>query len=177
MKKHLLIILALLLCLTSCTADKSNEDTSMQTEPPEVSQVFYDRYNYSSTVISSGDRSIKPIRCFLASGPADGIGAAEILDDPNIDISTFPAITLNGEVSAAIPDGFRINLLFVYDMNLELLDSYGWLKPLSDLPTGEYIIVFREIEHGAIDSGSDYLGIELINEYECIFKLIVPEKQ
>ncbi len=177
MKKYLLIMLAIFLCLPSCTADKSNEDTSAQTEPPEVSQVFYDRYDYSSTVISSGGRSIKPIRCFLSSGTADGIGAAEILDDPETDLDTLPAITLSGEVSAAIPDGFRIDLLFVYDMSLELLDSYGWLKPLSDLPAGEYVIVLRELEHGTIDSGSDYLGIELISEYESIFKLIVPEKQ
>ncbi len=173
MKKHLIILLAMLICLPSCAADKPDSSESNNESIPEFSQAYYEQYEYSSAVIYSGESAINPISILIPPDNSENIGAESFFKDPSADHNTFPTIMLNGDISSKTLEGFKIDWVYVYDTDFKYIASYGWLKPLSDLPEGEYVIVLREIEHGAIDSGLDYIGIELISQYECIFKLIV----
>ncbi len=177
MKKLFIILLALMLCLSSCAADKPNSSESESESIPEISQAYHEQYEYSSAVIYSGESAINPISILIPPDNPENIGAESLFKDPDTDPNTFPTITLNGDISSKTLEGFKIDWVYVYDADFKYITSYGWVKPLSLLHEGEYIVVCREIEHGAIDSGLDYIGIELISQYECIFKLIVPRKE
>ena len=141
------------------------------------------KYDYSSTTISSGGFEISPIKCLLWSEShtkdgalsADGVGVSQIIKDKE-DHYNFPTLFYNVNLQVYPP--VNVNLytakVKVYDTDYkELKYSYDKIEDIRYLLPGEYLIVFREVVDGR---GCDPDITEYsINCYECIFKFIVPE--
>ena len=141
------------------------------------------KYDYSSTTISSGGFEISPIKCLLWSEShtkdgalsADGVGVSQMIKDKE-DHYNFPTLFYNVNLQVYPPVNANLYTakVKVYDTDYkELKYSYDKIEDIRYLLPGEYLIVFREVIDGR---GCDPDITEYsINCYECIFKFIVPE--
>ncbi len=198
MKKTLLFCLtAALLLVSLCSCQVIEEDVNDWTTKPvdggseTVVQPNND-YPVSQTSIESGNASINPLRFLLWSSEtveegetgitnhADGSGRDFFFENDEADHTDLPAITLQGELSAVFPANTSLVLrphetvsafLHVYDTHFQMLKyAFHDFSELDELSPGEYVIVFTE-RYESRGSSAERMG-----EYDCIFKLIVPEK-
>ncbi len=139
-----------------------------------------EKYEYSSVTVISGDGEINPIRAYLGSthyseGRIEqgcGGGAWLVFDDPESDHADFPTLVLEGGITVLPPVNVYIGNIRIYDTEYnELKYKFDSLGDLSELPEGEYIVVYyAEADgRGCEPDITEYT----ITEYEDIFKLIV----
>ena len=138
-----------------------------------------EKYRYSSIAVAIGDEGIHPIKCVLGSthyvnGEARESGCSDgvwyLFSNPEIDPNDFPTLVLNGKIDLYVPTHITYNERpALYDMNYEWIDYGGDFEGLSDLPSGEYLVVFSEYESGEVDNPQDYWK----THWENVFKLIV----
>ncbi len=138
-----------------------------------------EKYRYSSIVVAIGEEGIHPIKCMLSgshyvngemqeSGSSDGV--YYLFNNPETDPSVFPVLILNGKVELNVPTHITYNdRLTIYDLNYEMIEYSGDFEGLSDLPAGEYLVVFSEYESGEVSNPQDYWK----SHWENLFKLIV----
>lgn len=138
-----------------------------------------EKYRYSSIAVAIGDEGIHPIKCVLGSthyvnGEARESGCSDgvwyLFSNPEIDPNDFPTLVLNGKIDLYVPTHITYNERpALYDMNYEWIDYGGDFEGLSELPEGEYLVVFSEYESGEVDNPQDYWK----THWENVFKLIV----
>ena len=138
-----------------------------------------EKYRYSSIAVAIGDEGIHPIKCVLGSthyvnGEARESGCSDgvwyLFSNPEIDPNDFPTLVLNGKIDLYVPTHITYNERpALYDMNYEWIDCGGDFEGLSELPEGEYLVVFSEYESGEADNPQDYWK----THWENVFKLIV----
>ena len=138
-----------------------------------------EKYRYSSIAVAIGDEGIHPIKCVLGSthyvnGEARESGCSDgvwyLFSNPEIDPNDFPTLVLNGKIDLYVPTHITYNERpALYDMNYEWIDYGGDFEGLSELPEGEYLVVFSECESGEVDNPQDYWK----THWENVFKLIV----
>lgn len=59
----------------------------------------------------------------------------------------------------------------MYDFNFERLDYNGGFEGLSELPAGEYLVVFTEYYDGSLEDPTAQTYDKIL--YENLFKLII----
>ena len=138
-----------------------------------------EKYRYSSIAVAIGDEGIHPIKCVLGSthyvnGEARESGCSDgvwyLFSNPEIDPNDFPTLVLNGKIDLYVPTHITYNERpALYDMNYEWIDYGGDFEGLSELPEGEYLVVFSEYESGEADSPQDYWT----SHWQNLFKLVV----
>ncbi len=138
-----------------------------------------EKYGYSSIVVAIGEEGIHPIKCALGtthyvngepleSGCSDGVWY--LFNNPETDTHDFPVLVLNGKIDLYASTHITYNERpALYNMNYEWIDYGGDFEGLSDLPAGEYLVVFSEYESGEVDDPQDYWK----SHWENVFKLIV----
>lgn len=142
-----------------------------------------EKYEYSSTMVSSGNNTIYPIRCFLGSTQYEngepllfgcGDGVNRVFSDPESKVSDFPVLVCNGEISVTVPVNVTLGRIVVYDTSFQELEySIKDFNDLATLPYGEYLVAFVEQIDGR---GCD---AEIVNYWvtdnENLFKLVIQE--
>ena len=138
-----------------------------------------EKYRYSSIIVAIGEEGIYPIKCALGTthyvnGEARETGCSDgvwyLFNNPGTDPNDFPTLVLNGKLELYVPTHTMYNeRLTLYGMDYEMIEYSGDLAGLSDLPAGEYLVVFSEYESGEADSPQDYWK----SHWENVFKLIV----
>ncbi len=138
-----------------------------------------EKYRYSPITVASGEAGIHPIKCALGSthyvnGEARETGCSDgvwyLFNNPETDPNGFPTLVLNGKIDLYVPTHITYNERpALYDMNYEWIEYGGNFEGLSNLPAGEYLVVFSEYESGEVDSPQDYWK----SHWENVFKLIV----
>lgn len=135
---------------------------------------------YSSVTVASGGSGVHPLRGLVYTNQylngelalcGDGNGVYWFFDDPELDHNDFPCLVLNGDVQEHIPTHINCGGVYLYDLNYERLEYNGGFEGLSDLPEGEYLVVFSEYHDGSLDdpNAEEYWK----TAYEDLFKLIV----
>ena len=138
-----------------------------------------EKYRYSLITAACGEVGVHPIKCALSSthyvnGEARETGCSDgvwyLFNNPETDPKDFPTLVLNGKVELYVPMHTMYNeRLTLYGMDYEMIEYSGDLAGLSELPAGEYLVVFSEYESGEVDSPQDYWK----SHWENVFKLIV----
>ena len=180
----LLVLIMMIVFFSSCAAESEIVDTSV-TYDRDISEIRVaeqkenEKYRYSSIVVAIGEEGIHPIKCALGSthyvngeeretGCSDGVWY--LFNNPETDPNDFPTLVLNGKVELYAPTHITYNKrVTLYDMNYEFLDDSKEFENLSDLPAGEYLVVFSEYESGEVNNPQDYWK----THWENVFKLIV----
>ena len=113
-----------------------------------------EKYEYSSTMVSSDNNTIYPIRCFLGSTQYEngepllfgcGDGVNHVFRDPETNVSDFPVLVCNGEVNVTVPVNVTLGRIVIYDTGFQELEyTINDFSDLTALPYGEYLIVFSE---------------------------------
>jgi len=187
MKRTILIFITLIILLCSFAGCNQNDEDSTKANSETT------EYSYSSHTVSSGDKSINPIKelSYVKEYSMDGtplfsennIEKHSIIKDSEINLSDIPTIVADTEVSVT-PHNLPVDSdrswtgnPGVYTTEFKKYDEYhrpGW-KGLHLLPSGTYIIVFFEDEdsRNTQNEGEKYS----VTRYENIFKLIVPERK
>ena len=102
----------------------------------------------------------------------DGYGAYWFFDsiyDRNVE--NYPCIVLNGEITVTASENVQTGTPYLYDFDYERLEYNGGFEGLSELPAGEYLVVFSEYHDGSLDdSAADEYWKTM---YENLFKLVV----
>lgn len=138
-----------------------------------------EKYRYSLITAVCGEVGVHPIKCALSSthyvnGEARETGCSDgvwyLFNNPGTGPKDFPTLVLNGKVELYVPTHTMYNeRLTLYGMDYEMIEYSGDLAGLSELPAGEYLVVFSEYESGEADSPQDYWK----SHWENVFKLIV----
>ena len=138
-----------------------------------------EKYRYSPITVAIGEVGIHPIKCALSSthyvnGEARETGCSDgvwyLFNNPGTDPKDYPTLVLNGKVELYVPTHTMYNeRLTLYGMDYEMIEYSGDLAGLSELPAGEYLVVFSEYESGEVWNPQDYWK----SHWENVFKLIV----
>ena len=138
-----------------------------------------EKYRYSLITAACGEVGVHPIKCALSSthyvnGEARETGCSDgvwyLFNNPGTDPKDFPTLVLNGKVELYVPTHTIYNeRLTLYGMDYEMIEYSGDLAGLSELPAGEYLVVFSEYESGEVWNPQDYWK----SHWENVFKLIV----
>ncbi len=171
--KKLSIILVLIMLVgvfASCNGKRGDE-------PAEVSG----EYQYCTTEIVSGSAKINPIKVNLGYSEykngklietVEITDSDDILNDSNYNAAEFPMLVLDETMSVYPPVNVLIHNIMVYDMNYNKLKfDFNTLYGLSELPRGEYVIIYGEEADGrGCDPGiTDFR----INRSVGVFKFVV----
>ena len=138
-----------------------------------------EKYRYSLITAACGEVGVHPIKCALSSthyvnGEARETGCSDgvwyLFNNPGTGPKDFPTLVLNGKVELYVPTHTMYNeRLTLYGMDYEMIEYSGDLAGLSELPAGEYLVVFSEYESGEVWNPQDYWK----SHWENVFKLIV----
>lgn len=168
--KKLLFILALILLVglfASCNDDRGNAELPKEKE-----------YEYCTTRIVSGSEAVHPICVRLGYSEyknnklVDTVELAEIEDVFGYNVDEFPTIILDGTPDANPPVNVLIHNIKVYDTEFNLLKfSFQTIRALSELPRGEYVIIYEEEADGR-GCSPDITDFR-INRSAGVFKLVV----
>ena len=180
----LLVLIMIISLFSACAAESEIVDTSV-TYDRDISEIRIaeqnenEKYRYSPITVAIGEEGIHPIKCVLGSthyvnGEARESGCSDgvwyLFSNPEIDPNDFPTLVLNGKIDLYVPTHITYNERpALYDMNYEWIDYGGDFEGLSELPEGEYLVVFSEYESGEVDNPQDYWK----THWENVFKLIV----
>ena len=135
---------------------------------------------YSSVTVNSGGESIYPlsglstINEYVNGKPGlcgDGKGVYWFFDDPELTPDDYPCLVISGEVTVTARENLRIGGAYLYDFNFERLDYNGGFEGLSELPAGEYLVVFTEYYDGSLEDPAAQTYDKIL--YENLFKLII----
>ena len=147
-----------------------------------TSQNETEKYQYSTMIVSSGDSSIKPIECFLSTTQykngtplihGDGGGVYMVFSDSDTDISEFPVLVYDGNISVSTSADVTILGIYVYDTAFRLMEyKIKEIRDLTTLPSGDYLIVLLEYQD-ATKVNPEILDYWL-NENECLFRFTIP---
>ncbi len=165
MKKYLIFLLALILCLPSCAVfDFAAETTAFEFQEGQGAILF----------IRSGTQTVIP-ESFMhhqSRYGEEGFNAsgAGFTGDPDT-IEKLPKLELRGSVTAEIPNGMLVDGIRIFDSS-DMIENFAGL---SSLPEGEHIVVISTIT-------DTRRGDESITEYtvtaeEHAFILIVPNPE
>lgn len=136
---------------------------------------------YSPVTVSSGEEGIHPLSGLLYTNQylngelglcGDGYGVYWFFDSIyDVKIENYPCIVLDGEVTVSAPENVQTGGAYLYDFNFERMEYIGGFEGLSNLPAGEYLVVFTEYHDGSLDNpnAEEYWK----TMYENLFKLIV----
>ena len=178
MKKIIVFLLAILLCLPSCTGigdglpESSEKEDSTQAQTS--AQNSREELEYSPVSVSSGGATINPIRAYSYSSyykdgegyEADGLGSYDIYSDPSITPNDFPTLVCAGdEVTFSYPSNLTFGRVTVRDLNYVSIPITVELERLAELPVGDYVIEFSETERGD----------GLTTGYDAIFRLVITQ--
>ena len=180
----LLVLIMIIVFFSSCAAESEIVDTSV-TYDRDISEIRVaeqnenEKYRYSPITVAIGEEGIHPIKCMLSGShyvngemqeSASSDGVHYLFSNPETDPDDFPVLVLNGKVELYVPTHITYNKrVTLYDMNYEFLDDSKEFENLSDLPAGEYLVVFSEYESGEVNNPQDYWK----THWENVFKLIV----
>ncbi len=140
-------------------------------------------YNYSAVSLSSGNGEIAPILCYVGTTAfksgnvvsADDGGGSYFFFAGHPDHTTFPTLILDGGISVRQPVHYYIGNIRVFDTKFNDLEKkFDSFDELSQLPAGEYIVVYYE-QYTTNGCSAEITDYEVI-ENEGVFKLIVPER-
>lgn len=154
------------------------DSSALELPPPE--------YTYSQTEIRSGENKVNPISCYWygtwydADGKvtqhADGYGVYRVFEiDENSDPKYFPTLIRDGDVGVrSTPfNAYISSSVRLFGLDFQQLEYGGGWEGLSELPAGDYLVVYVEEYDGR---GCDPEPREYaITVYECMFRLIVTE--
>ena len=145
-----------------------------------------EKYSYSSAIVSTGDKGIKPIQAlahtsqYTKDGEAwlhgDGMGYYGVFSDPETMASDFPTIVAEGELEATAMGTSELGNPRVFGMDYEAYkySHPGW-SGLHLLPAGEYLVVFYEnTDTRKTDPDADTYWL---TTFENVFRLVVPERE
>jgi len=160
-------LLTLTLLLISCSTVQVNWVTSVLDREEESVRDFV-------VEISNGKETLEPLHFFCSSHifdgsdgdlymwtSADGFGTAGY--DKITHLSEIPSLTLAPEMTLTINDTIRFGDVRIYDSSAEIFETDTTWEGISDLPKGQYFIVF---------SIHNEVGEERYSE-ECLFVLYV----
>lgn len=147
-----------------------------------TSQNENSEYEYSPIAVSSGGKTIKPIRMLVggsvwhADGSGmvcDGVGAGKFMGKEHL-LSTIPLLVCDGGISVEVPEYNEIQGVAIYDLEWERLNGYNntSLRELDYLPAGDYIVVFSVRYDTKPRDPSEYERYD----YDDLFRLTVPSK-
>lgn len=147
-----------------------------------TSQNENSEYEYSTIAVSSGGKTIKPIRMLVggsvwhADGSGmvcDGVGAGKFMGKEHL-LSTIPLLVCDGGISVEVPEYNEIQGVAIYDLEWERLNGYNntSLRELDYLPAGDYIVVFSVRYDTKPRDPSEYERYD----YDDLFRLTVPSK-
>ena len=147
-----------------------------------TSQNENSEYEYSPIAVSSGGKTIKPIRMLVggsvwhADGSGmvcDGVGAGKFMGKEHL-LSTIPLLVCDGGISIEVPEYNEIQGVAIYDLEWERLNGYNntSLRELDYLPAGDYIVVFSVRYDTKPRDPSEYERYD----YDDLFRLTVPSK-
>ncbi len=138
-----------------------------------------EKYGYSMITVACGEEGVHPIKCPLdtthyVNGEMQVTGCSEgvwyLFNNPETDPNDFPTLVLDGIIELYVPTHITYNERpMLYDMNYERIEYSGDFEGLSELPAGEYLVVFSEYESGEVSNPQDYWK----SHWENLFKLIV----
>ena len=166
--KKLSIILALLLLVGMFSSCNNNHETDGL--PKE--------YEYCTTRIFSGSETVNPICVRLGylehkdNKLVETVELAEIGDIFGYNVDELPTVILDGTLDANPPVNVLLHNIKVYDTKFNLLKfSFQSIRALSELPRGEYVIIYEEEADGRGCSAeiTDFR----INRSAGVFKLVV----
>ena len=147
-----------------------------------TSQNDNENYEYSPISVSSGGKSVYPIRS-LVGGSAqyadgtfmvcDGMGVGLFWDNEKL-LPTIPLLVWDNGVSVDVPECNDLRDVAIYDLEWERLNGYSntSLQELDYLPAGDYIVVFSVQYDTRALNPNEYENFG----YEDIFRLTVPSK-
>ncbi len=147
-----------------------------------TSQNENSEYEYSPITVSSGGKTIKPIRS-LVGGSAmhadgsfmlcDGVGISIIFGKDHL-LPTVPLLVYDGGITVDIPECNKLGYVAIYDLEWQHLNGYknASLRELDYLPAGDYIVVFSARYDTRKLNPSEYEQYD----YDDIFRLTVPSK-
>lgn len=141
------------------------------------------KYEFCTTSIISGGSEINPIRVYIGYSEYKNNELVETVEIPGYeyifssdmyDVAEFPTLVLNGDISARPPVNVRIYDVAIYDTDYNRLKySFDSLTELSELPAGEYVVIYYEEADGR---GCDpEIGDYRITKSVGVFKLAIPE--
>ena len=147
-----------------------------------TSQNENSEYEYSPITVSSGGKTIKPIRMLVggsvwhADGSGmvcDGMGAGKFMGKEHL-LPTIPLLVCDGGISVEVPEYNEIQGVAIYDLKWERLNGYNntSLRELDYLPAGDYIVVFSVRYDTKPRDPSEYERYD----YDDLFRLTVPSK-
>ena len=136
---------------------------------------------YSTVTVSSGEEAIHPLRGLLYTDQylngelalcGDGYGAYWFFDSIyDINVENYPCLVLNGEITVTASENVQTGNPYLYNFDYERLEYNGGFEGLSELPAGEYLVVFSEYHDGSLDdpAADEYWK----TMYENLFKLMI----
>ncbi len=144
-----------------------------------------ERFSYGNIKACSGDDSIHTLKYLVYTDEyvngeltlcGDGSGYW-YLKEEGLDHNDYPTLVLNGSVSLDMNGstseiGSSVRVLRTDFEYYE--DNYRTLAELSELPAGEYLILFSE--KSDTRNGDESIKDYWISSYDCLFKLVVPLK-
>ena len=147
-----------------------------------TSQNENEKYQYSPITVSTGGKSINPIRVgtstqiqYADGGFAigcDGMGVWRYFGEKDTDLSTFPLLVLEDEPKLTLAENTRLDGVRVYGMDAkEIGGYYSSLKALEAFPAGEYVVVIKVVYDTSSLSQTEY---EITN-YDDFFRLSIPQ--
>ena len=148
-----------------------------------TSQNENEKYQYSPITVSTGGKTINPIRVGTstqiqyADGSfaigCDGMGVWRYFGNKDTDLSTFPLLVLEDEPLLTLAENTRLEGVCVYGMDAkEIGGHYSSLKALEAFPAGEYVVVIKVVYDTSALSATEYE----ITSYDDFFRLSIPQK-
>ncbi len=142
-------------------------------------------FNYSTAIVTSENETVNPIQCLLWTnqyvngentlcGDGEGYHHLVIIE---ADHNALPTLTLKGSVIASSTSvGSSVSQsVRIYSTDFEEIQMNSNFKELSELSVGEYIIVFEE--RTDTRCGDESIKDYWLSGFDCVFKLIVVDKQ
>ncbi len=138
-------------------------------------------YQYCSTSVISGGAEINPIKVSIGYSEyknnelfdtVEIAGFEYIFSSSDYNVSEFPKLVLDGDISALPPVNVSISNVRVYDVYYNRSDlTFDSISELSRLPAGEYVIIYNEEADGR---GCDpEIKDFRINKSVGVFKLVI----
>lgn len=147
-----------------------------------TSQNENSEYEYSPIAVSSGGKTIKPIRMLVGGSVWHADGSGMVCDGPGVGVfwdnkkllPTIPLLVFDGCISAEVPEYNAIRGVVIYDLEWERLNGYNntSLRELDYLPAGDYIVVFSVRYDTKPRDPNEYERYD----YDDLFRLAVPSK-
>lgn len=117
-----------------------------------TSQNENSEYEYSPITVSSGGKSINPIRALVGGSAQSADGSYMICDGIGISIlwgknhllPTVPLLVYEDGIAVDVPEYNEIQGVAIYDLEWERLNGYNntSIRELDYLPAGDYIVAF-----------------------------------